>query len=106
MQYKFESYEQFWPFYVKEHSTQACRALHFAGTSLALVAIVAGILVARWWLVAAPVAGYGFAWAGHFVFEKNRPATFAYPLWSLRADFRMYRYMWLGRMDEEVRRLA
>src|ERR1700731_3176680 len=89
MDRRFEPYEQFWPFYALEHSSRMNRALHFAGTTLALAAV-------------APAAGYAFAWIGHLVFEKNRPATFAYPLWSLRADFRMYRYIWLGRMDGEV----
>ena len=101
---RFESYDEFWPSYVAEHSDPTCRAMHFVGTSAALAALAAGIIVSRWWLVAAPVAGYVFAWVGHFVFEKNRPATFHYPLWSLRADFRMYRYMWLGRMGQEVAR--
>jgi hypothetical protein len=98
------TYEQFWVFYVGEHSHRISRALHFAGTSLALAAVVAGVTVEPWWLIAAPAAGYGFAWVGHFLFEKNRPATFGHPWWSLRADFRMYRYMWLGRMEGEVRR--
>jgi hypothetical protein len=80
------------------------RALHFGGTTLALGAVAAAISVAPWWLAVAPAVGYAFAWIGHLVFEKNRPATLAYPLWSLRADFRMYRYIWLGRMAGEVRR--
>jgi len=100
----FENYEQFWAFYVGEHSNRISRVFHFAGTSLALAAVVAGVTVAPWWLIAAPVAGYAFAWMGHFVFEKNRPATFGHPWWSLRADMRMYRYMWSGRMETEVRR--
>jgi hypothetical protein len=104
MDRRFETYEQFWRFYALEHSSRTNRALHFAGTTLALGAVAAAVSIAPWWLAAAPAAGYAFAWIGHFVFEKNRPATFAYPLWSLRADFRMYRYIWLGRMAGEVRR--
>lgn len=102
MSQRFNSYEEFWPFYVREHSDAACRALHFTGTTLALVSIAAGAFVSPWFFAAAPVAGYLFAWIGHFAFEKNRPATFEYPLWSLRADFRMYWYMWLGRMGREL----
>ena len=97
---EFHSYEEFWPYYLDEHSHPTCRALHFAGTSLALAAVAAGVIVSPWWFAAAPVAGYLFAWIGHFVFEKNRPATFRYPLWSLRGDFRMYRLMWMGRMPK------
>lgn len=103
-QRRFTSYEEFWPFYLGEHSDWVTRALHFTGTNLALGAITAGILVTPWWLVAALPAGYLFAWAGHVFFERNRPATFSYPLWSLRADFRMWSYMWRGRLGEELRR--
>jgi hypothetical protein len=62
------------------------------------------VLVDPLWLLAAPLAGYGFAWIGHFFFEHNKPATFTYPLWSLRADFRMFRLTLLGRMDRELAR--
>lgn len=101
---RFTSYEEFWPFYLGEHSDRVTRALHFTGTNLALAAIVAGILLNPWWLVAALPAGYLFAWAGHLFFERNRPATFTYPLWSLRADFRMWAFIWRGRLREELRR--
>jgi len=99
------SYEVFWPFYVAQHSNRTNRRLHFIGTSLVLVAVVASALVSLVWLAAAPMAGYGFAWVGHFVFQKNRPATFTYPLWSLRGDFKMFRLMLLGKMDAEVERV-
>lgn len=101
---RFASYDEFWPFYLREHSRPATRTLHFIGTNLAVIAVAAGILVTPWWLVAAPVAGYLFAWAGHLLFERNRPATFQYPWWSLRGDFRMWRCLWLGRIGEEIRR--
>jgi hypothetical protein len=99
------SYEEFWPFYVAQHFHPANRALHFLGTSLALTALVAAwALATPVWLLAVPLAGYGPAWVGHLAFEHNRPATFAYPLWSLRGDLRMYRLMWMGRMDDEIDR--
>jgi hypothetical protein len=103
---KIETYEEFWPFYVSQHLHPTNRQLHFIGTSLVLASVVASLLVSPAWLVAAPLAGYGFAWVGHFFFEKNRPATFTYPLWSLRGDFRMYRLMLLGRMAPEVARAS
>jgi hypothetical protein len=100
------SYEEFWPYYVSEHRLPLTRAVHFAGTSLVLASVAAGVLASPWWFLAAPFAGYGFAWAGHFFCEKNRPATFTYPLWSLRGDFRMYRLMLLRRMQPELARAA
>ncbi len=102
---RIDSYEEFWPFYVAQHSHPTCRRLHFAGLSLALLAVVAGAALSPGFFAAAPLAGYGLAWVGHFAFEKNRPATFTYPLWSLRADLRMYRYMLTGRMRAELERL-
>jgi hypothetical protein len=101
---KLATYEEFWPYYVSEHSRPATRALHFVGTTLVLLSLTAAVLVSPWWLAAAPFAGYGFAWVGHFVVERNRPATFTYPLWSLRGDFRMFRLMLLGKMGPEVDR--
>lgn len=103
---RYATYEDFWPFYVSQHMNLINRQLHFTGTSLVLSCLVAAILISPVWLAAAPVAGYGFAWVGHFVFGKNRPATFTYPLWSLRGDFRMFRLMLLGRMDRELERAA
>ncbi len=99
----FDDFEAFWLYYLAQHRDPVCRRLHFAGTTLALACLA---LAARWpaWLLIAPLAGYGLAWYGHFVFEKNRPATFGHAWWSLRADFRMYRYMWLGRLQAELER--
>jgi hypothetical protein len=103
---RYRTYEEFWPFYVSQHRNPTCRALHFTGTSLVLASLALAVLDSPLWLLAAPVAGYGFAWLGHFAFEKNRPATFTYPLWSLRGDFRMYRLMLRGRMKPEIERAA
>jgi hypothetical protein len=106
MDRRFSSYEEFWPFYVSQHLHPVCRALHFVGTTCVLASVAAAVLRSPWWLLAAPLAGYGFAWVGHFFFERNKPATFTYPLWSLRGDFRMYRLTLLGRMPPELRRAS
>ena len=99
------TYRAFWPFYVMQHRKVGTRRLHFIATSAALGLIaLATLLPQPWLLLAAPVCGYFFAWMGHFVVEKNRPATFAYPIFSLIGDFHMYALMWLARMDIEVAR--
>ena len=104
---KFHSFAEFWPYYLGEHSKPATRVLHYAGSLAALALLIALIAAGKWWLLPlAFVPGYGLAWVGHFFVEKNSPATFRYPLLSLRADFRMYRLAWLGRVDAEIARLA
>lgn len=96
---RFASFAEFYPYYLGEHADRTCRRLHFAGTTLVIALLLLAILGSRWsllfWL---PIAGYGFAWAGHFFFEKNRPATFKHPLYSLVGDFAMYRDMLTGRI--------
>jgi len=88
---QYASFREFYPFYLGEHSDVQCRRMHFAGSTLVLLVIVTAIATGNaWWLWLAPVAGYGFAWIGHFVFEKNRPATFTHPLYSLMGDWVMY----------------
>lgn len=101
----YRSFEEFWPFYVREHSKKLTRLLHFGGTSTAL-GIVAAALIMRKpaWILAAPIAGYSASWIGHFFVEKNRPATFKYPRWSLMGDFKMMAMMIAGTMDAEVER--
>jgi hypothetical protein len=100
---RLETFEEFWPYYVKEHSKKLTRQFHFVGTSLALGCFAGGLLTRhKWLLLVAPVAGYGPAWISHFFIEKNRPATFTYPRWSLMADFVMWGKMLAGTMDDEV----
>jgi hypothetical protein len=99
------SFEDFWPYYVRAHASRGNRRLHFVGTSAAMALVAGGVLTRRLWpVLLAPVVGYGFAWAGHFLVEGNVPATFGHPLWSLRADFVMWRKMLEGTMDAEVER--
>jgi hypothetical protein len=103
---EFRTFEEFWPFYVKEHQKKATRLLHFAGTTGAMACLAGGLLTKRRWLLAlAPVVGYGPAWVGHFFVEGNKPASFKYPLWSLRADLVMWSKMVRFQMDEEVERV-
>ncbi len=94
----FASFREFYPYYLDEHADLRCRRLHFAGTWLVIAAFVAGLVVSPWWFLAMPVAGYGFAWVGHFVFEKNRPATFQHPLYSLAGDWVMFYDILRGRV--------
>lgn len=100
---RIQSFEEFWPYYLGEHLDPTCRALHYAGTGLVIgIAASAALTMNPTLLLALPVVGYGFAWVGHFVFEKNRPATFTYPRWSLAADFKMFGYWVTGRMGAEL----
>ena len=100
-------YRAFWPYYVAEHSRAWTRRMHFVGTSGAVaLVVVAGVMGEPLLLVAALVCGYFFAWLSHLLIERNRPATFTYPLFSLAGDFHMWALMWQGRMDAEVERLA
>ena len=97
------TFAEFWPFYLREHSLPRTRALHYVGTTLVVMVAVFALMTGRWWfLLAMPLAGYFFAWIAHFTVEKNRPATFTHPLWSLAADFRMW-WLWLsGRLAPEL----
>lgn len=100
---RYTSFREFWPYYLREHAKPSTRALHYIGTSLVVLLMIGALVTRTWWLFAVvPVAGYGFAWAGHAFAERNRPATFTYPSWSLLADFKMW-WMWLtGRLGPEL----
>ena len=103
-----ESFEEFWPYYVSQHQDPTCRKLHFVGTTIAMGCLAVAPFVPAAAL-AAPVAGYGLAWGGHFVFEKNKPASWGglqHFAWSLRGDLRMWRLMATGQMDAEVAAVA
>lgn len=96
----FRSFAEFYPYYLGEHSNPTCRRLHFVGTSLVIALLAYTIGSGKWLLLLAlPVFGYGFAWVGHFFFEKNRPATFTHPLYSLFGDFVMFRDILLGKIS-------
>jgi hypothetical protein len=97
---KYETFAEFYPSYLSQHSNRTCRQLHFVGSTLALLALVALVLTGSlYWLPVALVCGYGFAWIGHFAFEKNRPATFRQPLYSLLGDWVMYWQMLTGQVS-------
>lgn len=94
---RIKSFREFYPYYLSEHKDRTCRRLHFIGSWLVLACVAAAILVNWKWILAAPLCGYGFAWVGHFAFEKNRPATFQYPLWSLMGDWVMFKDILIGK---------
>jgi hypothetical protein len=95
----YASFRDFYPFYLGEHANRTSRRLHVCGTVLAVTLLIAALASGRYALLAAvPIAGYGFAWLGHYVFEKNRPATFTHPFYSLAGDLRMMFEVLSGRM--------
>lgn len=88
---RFASFRQFYPYYLGEHRNRTCRRLHVAGSTLVVLVVLLAIVSRDLrWLWLAPLAGYGFAWVGHYVYEKNRPATFRHPLYSLMGDWVMF----------------
>ena len=103
---EFASYEEFFPYYVSQHSKPATRWIHFAGTHLGGAAALTGLVRRKpRLLAAAPVISYGMAWFSHFVIEGNRPASFGHPFWSFRGDFQMLTMMWRGQ-NAELGRIA
>ncbi|TKB49001.1 DUF962 domain-containing protein [Ferrimonas sediminicola] len=102
----FGSFDEFYPFYLGEHRNRRCRLLHYIGSVLVL--LMAGIAVTSGnylLLLTLPLIGYGFAWAGHFGFEKNRPATFQYPFYSLLGDWVMLKDAVTGELDAKLKQL-
>src|SRR5215467_5879510 len=96
---RYTTFREFYPFYLSEHSNQTSRRLHFVGSTLVLACLVLLLVTgSTWWILSALIAGYGFAWIGHFFFEKNRPATFRQPLYSLLGDWVMYKDILTGRI--------
>lgn len=96
----FSSFREFYPYYLSEHADRTCRRLHFAGTSLVILTAVAALASGRYALFGLlPVVGYGFAWVGHFYFEKNRPASFRQPLYSFMGDWVMYWQLLTGQIS-------
>ncbi len=102
----FRSFSEFYPYYLSEHKDPVCRRLHYIGSTLVLL-ILATLVVTGlwgyWWLML--VAGYGFAWVGHFKFEHNKPATFKYPFYSLAADWVMYKDFLTGQLEQKLQKL-
>jgi hypothetical protein len=102
---EFANYDAFWLHYLAAHGRPATRLMHYCGTSLGVLCLAGAVLTGPWWLVvAAPVVGYGFAWAGHFGLEGNRPATFGHPVWSFFSDFRMLALAVAGRLGSHLAR--
>src|SRR5580704_4429171 len=99
------TYGEFWPRYLAAHADPRTRAMHYLGTGAALLMALAFLVTGNWWwLVAAPITGYGSAWTAHVVFEGNKPETFGHPFWSLYSDFRMLALFFAGRLAGETKR--
>ena len=96
---RYSTFAVFYPFYLSEHANRTCRRLHFVGTSIGLAFMLHTFSTLNFWgLLAALVCGYTFAWVGHFVFEKNRPATFQYPFYSFAGDWVMWKDHLMGKI--------
>jgi hypothetical protein len=95
----YASFREFYPYYLGEHGDRRCRRLHFLGSWLVIASVIVAIATRNpWWLVGAPLCGYGCAWIGHFAFEKNKPATFRHPVYSLMGDWVMFADILRGRV--------
>lgn len=103
---KKKRFVDFWPAYVRAHQDARNRKMHFLGTGGALIILMAAIMTRQWLLLlAVPIWGYGWAWIGHFYYERNRPAAFGSPIWAFRGDLRMFILMLFGAMRHEMKRL-
>ena len=99
----YRTYAEFWPFYLREHSKPQTRAIHYIGSIASVLMLVWAVTTQNWWwLLAVPVCGYAFAWFSHFFIEKNKPATFQAPVWSLISDYRMCGLFLTGHLDGEL----
>ncbi|MBS1958946.1 MAG: DUF962 domain-containing protein [Bdellovibrionales bacterium] len=99
----YQSFEEFWPFYLSQHANPICRGLHLTGTTLGILILLNGLRNGYWRSIfPALIVGYGFSWIGHFFFEKNRPATFTYPKWSFKSDFVMLKLFYTGKLKAEL----
>lgn len=99
----FNSFQAFYPFYLREHANPICRGLHYIGSSLVLLVLIIVLFNQQWhWLWSLPILGYGFAWLGHFGFEHNHPATFKHPLYSLAGDWVMYKDFLTGQLPHKL----
>lgn len=97
---QFERFADFYPYYLAEHQNRTCRRLHFIGSWLVLAVLALAFVTQQWWyLLLAPLCGYGFAWVGHFFFEHNKPATFKHPLYSFWGDWVMFKDILIGRVS-------
>jgi hypothetical protein len=100
---KYKSFWSFYPYYLTEHSHTTNRTLHFLGTLGLITILIVAIVLQKWWMLALiPVCGYGFAWVGHFFIEKNKPATFTYPLYSLASDFVTFWHILTGQINKKL----
>ncbi|CEG57083.1 DUF962 domain-containing protein [Legionella fallonii] len=95
---EFKNFKEFYPFYLSQHQNPMCKRLHFVGTLLVCLCLLTALMTGNfYWLILLPFIGYGFAWAGHFIFEKNKPATFKHPFYSLLGDFVLFKDILLGK---------
>ena len=102
---EYQTFDAFWPYYLQEHAKPATRYWHYVGSTLAILVLVAALVTRTWWaLLAVPVSGYFFAWVSHAFVERNKPATFTYPLWSLISDYKMFGFFLAGKLDGELAR--